>query len=417
MSDNYRYLIVVLLALFSCQGAREHRKELVAVTGSRIEIGFVDSVYSHILKENRKIWVYVPNCFNNPVFCGQKHYPVVYLLDGEAHFHSFTGMIDQLSEENGNMVCPDMMVVGILNTNRTRDLTPTADTSIDDENGEGELFSAFIEKELIPHVDSLYHPDPFRVLLGHSYGGLTVINTLLHHAQPFNAFIALDPSLTWDNCRLLHQADTLLRQTDFQNKFLFVAMANTMSTDMDLRHVKQDTAHENDHIRSILTLIDHLQQKKPTRLNWDYNYYEDEDHYSVPFRGAYDALHFIFRDYAFTAYAELFDSSTSADSAKNIIETHFRYESSRLGVQVHPPEHFINSLAYSCMNSGMTDKALAFFKMNIDHYPASGNVYDSMGDFYAHEKDTTDAIKYYKMALNIVAMAATKDKLKNLTGK
>jgi predicted alpha/beta superfamily hydrolase len=47
-------------------------------------------------------------------------YPVVYLLDGDAHFQSVVGMIQQLSEANGNMNCPGMIVVALPNTDHTR---------------------------------------------------------------------------------------------------------------------------------------------------------------------------------------------------------------------------------------------------------------------------------------------------------
>jgi predicted alpha/beta superfamily hydrolase len=83
-------------------------------------IGKVDSIQSEILDENRKIMIYVPNNGVN-----SKTYPVVYLLDGAAHFTSVVGMIKQFSQINGNTITPEMIVVAIPNTNRTRDLTPT----------------------------------------------------------------------------------------------------------------------------------------------------------------------------------------------------------------------------------------------------------------------------------------------------
>ena len=86
-----------------------------------IVIGKIDSVQSNILDENRKIWVHVPDGAAN----NKERFPVVYLLDGDAHFSSVVGMIQQLSTVNGNMMCPKMIVVGIPNTDRTRDLTPT----------------------------------------------------------------------------------------------------------------------------------------------------------------------------------------------------------------------------------------------------------------------------------------------------
>jgi hypothetical protein len=92
------------------------------VPDNRLSMGIIDSLYSPILKEYRKIWIYKPDGHTRNKGL---RYPVVYLLDGEAHFYSVAGMIQQLSEINGNTVCPQMVVVAILNTDRTRDLTPT----------------------------------------------------------------------------------------------------------------------------------------------------------------------------------------------------------------------------------------------------------------------------------------------------
>ncbi|RZJ98791.1 MAG: alpha/beta hydrolase, partial [Flavobacterium sp.] len=95
-----------------------------AQTDNRISIGTIDTVQSTILNEKRKVLVYVPKSSSNNAFATQT-YPVVYLLDGDAHFTSVVGMIQHLSQVNGNSFCPEMIVVGISNTARTRDLTPT----------------------------------------------------------------------------------------------------------------------------------------------------------------------------------------------------------------------------------------------------------------------------------------------------
>jgi predicted alpha/beta superfamily hydrolase len=99
-----------------------------AQTDNKIIIGKVDSVYSTTLKEQRKVWVYTPTMKTGEQIPGQR-YPVVYLLDGDGHFESVVGMIQQLSQVNGNTIVPEMIIVGIPNTNRTRDLTPTHITS------------------------------------------------------------------------------------------------------------------------------------------------------------------------------------------------------------------------------------------------------------------------------------------------
>ena len=137
------------------------------VEKENIVIGKTDSIQSKILGEQRKIWVHVPNGAN-------QKYPVVYVLDGDGHFSSVVGMIQQLSTINGNMMCPKMIVVGIPNTDRTRDLTPThidadpyvpADSIFYKTSGGGENFIAFIEKELMPYIDVKYPTAPYKILI------------------------------------------------------------------------------------------------------------------------------------------------------------------------------------------------------------------------------------------------------------
>ncbi|HTE24313.1 alpha/beta hydrolase-fold protein [Flavitalea sp.] len=107
---------LLFFVLYSCTGDNQ--------TNTKIELGNIDKLQSKILNEERKIWVYVPNAGSQDIYAKAK-YPVVYLLDGDAHFYSVVGMIQQLSSVNGNTLCPEMIVVGIPNTDRTRDLTPT----------------------------------------------------------------------------------------------------------------------------------------------------------------------------------------------------------------------------------------------------------------------------------------------------
>ena len=175
---------------------------------NKIVIGKIDSVYSKTLGEQRKIWVYTPDMTSGN---SNQHWPVVYLLDGDGHFASVVGMIQQMSQVNGNNVYPEMIVVAIPNTDRTRDLTPThiasdppmMDSNFSKTSGGGENFVAFIEKELMPHIDSVYPTAPYKVLIGHSFGGLTVMNVLTNHTKLFNAYIAIDPSMWYDRERFL----------------------------------------------------------------------------------------------------------------------------------------------------------------------------------------------------------------------
>ena len=108
-------------------------------------------------------------------------------------------------------------------------------------SGGGEAFMKFIGDELAPHIDSLYPTMPYRMLIGHSLGGITVINTLLHHTALFRGYIAIDPSMWWDQQKLLHEAAGAFKTPSYKGTSIFLAMANTLPPDLDTATVKNDT--------------------------------------------------------------------------------------------------------------------------------------------------------------------------------
>ena len=95
-------------------------------------------------------------------------------------------------------------------------------------SGGGENFMAFMEKELIPYIDSHYQTAGYRIFSGHSFGGLAVINAFFNHAKLFNAYIALDPSLWWEKQQWIKKQEAEMSKHDFSNRSLFVGIANNI---------------------------------------------------------------------------------------------------------------------------------------------------------------------------------------------
>ncbi|WP_185956502.1 alpha/beta hydrolase [Changchengzhania lutea] len=254
-------LSIPIILFISYFNAISHAQQ---VNQGNIIMGTVDSIQSKTLNELRKIWVHVPNAGNNTT----EKYPVVYLLDGYAHFASVTGMIQQLSSINGNTIVPKMIVVGIPNTNRMRDLTPVAEINAGDKtdeshSGGGEQFMDFLETELIPYIEEKYPTAPYKMYIGHSLGGLTVINTLLKRPELFSSYLAIDPSLWWADSFTLNESKIILNEKDFLEKSLFVGIANTMDPKMDLNSVKKDTTQTTQHIRDILEFSKNVVPNSP----------------------------------------------------------------------------------------------------------------------------------------------------------
>lgn len=376
----------------------------------------VDTVLSDILKEKRPVWVYTPG-YDTSYF-SKPEFPVLYVLDADDHFMSLVTMVKELSATAGNTVFPQMIIVGILNTrgHRTRDLTPTA-SAMDKSSGGGENFAAFMQNELIPYIDQHYPTAPYRTLIGHSLGGLTVINMQLKHTQTFSAYIAIDPSMFYDNENLLKQTPAMLKQKDFKGRKLFLGFANTMNENMDTAEVRKDTAEISHHIRAILKLSDYLAANKNNKLLWAKKYYPDDDHNSVPLNAEYDALRFIFKNNRFPRnqpYNQYFNKQYSAKQLRQMIDAHYKALSAEMGYNVRPSEPEINGIGYAFLQQKDYEKAAMFFQVNIDNYPKNFNVYDSMGDCYLAQGDKANAEKFFKKALSIKYTKEIMDKLDQL---
>jgi len=392
-----------------------------------VATGIIDSIHSQILKEQRKFWVHLPPSVINGLH-SEKKYPVVYLLDGDKNFNSVVGMIDLLSSVNGNSFFPEMIVVGILNTDRFRDLTPThvtvglwVDSATGKGSGGGDRFMQFIEKELMPHINSQYPAGRYRMMIGHSLGGLMAIHTLIHHKELFNSYVAIDPSMWWDQQKLLHESGQALKTTSYAGAVLFLGMAHTQSPGMDTVKLQSDTTEGTIHPRSILQLSRYIMTGSKNSLKADYKYYDEETHSSVPLIATYDALHFIFKDYQLTFTDSYFNDSTFRLAA--FLKDHYENINSEYGITAEdgskllPPEDLVNNLGFFVLGKKQFDKAEDMFKLNITNYPAGFMAYNYLGDLYAAKGDKINAIASYKKSLSRKENRETKKKLEKLESK
>lgn len=403
-------IFLVLIALFYSTFA-------FAQKDNKITIGTVDSIQSKILNEQRKIWIYVPRSWQGE---SQQRYPVLYLLDGDTYFYSVVGMIQRLGQVNKSTFFPEMIVVGIPNTDRTRDLTPThadaeppfVDAESSKVSGGGERFVSFIEKELMPHIDSLYPTQQYKMLIGHSFGGLTLMNILANHTKLFNSYICIDPSMWWDKMNFLKTTKKTLKEKNFTGTTLYLGIANTMEEGIGLKKIRRDTSDDTRHIRSILDLDGYIKGQKQNGLKYGSKYYSNDDHGSIPTIATYDGLRFIFDKYRFKhSSKELMDPKVDLAGK---FEQHYKEISKYFGYKIYPPENTLNSLGYQFLQQKQYEKAGSLFKMNVDNYPESYNAYDSYGDYFLTIGNKSKAIECFQKALSLKEIPDTRKKLNTL---
>jgi predicted alpha/beta superfamily hydrolase len=379
-----------------------------AQSQNNFSLGFADSVKSNVLKEQRQLLIYTPYQGKKSRAATKDIYPVIYVLDGENNFRSVAITVERLADMG---VCPPMIVVGIPNTNRSRDLTPTTVANNTDgvkNSGGGKQFLSFIEKELIPHIDSNYLTAPYKLFMGHSLGGLMVVHTMVHHKGLFNGYIAIEPAIWWDNHKVLNEAKDAIERDSYVNKTLFLALANHMERGVDTIAVQADTSDQTELTRYNLDLIHHVHKHPESKLRFKEVYYGNDNHGTVPLIAAYDALRFIFDYYAFPRYSEYQITNPNLPS---VISNHFRKITEELGYQVLPDVSLVNNLGYYALGSKRYDVAGKLFALNVRNYPGDANLQDSYGDYYLAIGDKINATMWFKKALSITEIPETRAKL------
>lgn len=251
------------------------------------------TISSAILKEDRIIYIHHPV---SDSAASTKRYPVLYLFDGESHFDMLAQYTDYLSRWDV-AVMPEMIVVGIVNTQRTRDLTPvesnidyygktdTSSVSWMKPSGGNGLLLQFISSELMPYMDAHYKTAAHKILAGHSFGGIATLNCMLTRPDMFDAYIAASPSLWWGNEYILKLADSKLSKGSTLHKQLFYCDANEGAADSTSFHT------------NLLRFDSLVKSKNIQGLSRQYTYYPSETHMTSPMPAYYDALRFIYREW------------------------------------------------------------------------------------------------------------------------
>lgn len=384
------------------------------------KVGALDSIYSENLKEHRAFYIQLPANYNPNK---NEKYPVVYVLDGEVLLPTVNNVLGFYS---GGFT-PEMVIVGISNTNnRTRDLTTSKINEkygmpFNEENGEANNFSKFIETELIPYIEKKYPVTTFRTLIGHSYGGLFVLYTLIHHPQLFSNYVAIDPSLDWDNQKLYLEAQTKMPDSNYNGKSLFMSLSGQLhwqNPEVTIDNVMEDTSEFTLFSRSNIAFSNMVKQNSKNGLAYDWKFYPKDLHGTVPFSSIKDGLIFNFEWYQWentnkfnspeTSKNELFDIITYR--AKKL-ETYFNYP-------VPPyPEEILNTLGYMSLDMEQTEKAKMYFEFAIQFYPNSANSYDSMADYYERKNDFENALKFVTKAFELNNEAYYAERIKTLKEK
>jgi len=350
-------ILVIFLACPTSTFAKAKTKDYV--------IGQALKLKSKVLNEERPLLISLPDGYEESTL----HYPVLYVTDGKGHFHYVTGVVKYLAQQ-GRM--PQLIVVGIPNTNRNHDFTPTK-TEKRPEGGGADTFVTFLKKELIPHIENSYRTQPYRIFFGHSLCGMFAIYTALNHSDLFNASISVSPWVIYDNGYILENARNMLKQKSELKKFLYITVGNEPE------------------IQPGLEDLDELfRRESPDGFEWKVDTFKNEDHSTIPVVSLHHGLRALYKSWQLPKKA--YKDGLPA------IEKHYQSLSEKFGYRINVPEFVLNFLGYKFMGDKKFDEAINVLKMNVEKYSDSANVYDSLGEAYEKNNELMLALKNYKIA-------------------
>lgn len=323
------------------------------------------TIESKALGERRAVLVTLPESYTR----GERKYPVVVMLD--AHPPQTVMMSGILDQQAWGGVMPQMILVGIPNVNRVRDLTPTATER--PGSGGGAKFLEFIGDEVLPLIDREYRTQPYRIFAGHSLAGLFVTYAMVERPELFGAYIAASPVLGWDKDLVIKAAEKAFAR-GFSRKTTYFA----------------GIGDEPEYQEGFDKFQSYLKRSKPKELSFEFRQFKEDNHGSVVLPAYYSGLRMVYDGWAPP------QSGTLAD-----VDRHYKRLSERYGYAIDVPEQLMNRIGYGLLNAGRTDEAIDAFKRNTKAYPRSANVYDSLAEAYEKAGKLKDARDNYEKAYKL----------------
>jgi predicted alpha/beta superfamily hydrolase len=325
---RHRFVPSALVILFVCF-------PLLAATASsppaeQISIGSTEQFESAILGETRALEIRLPPGHDDDA----KAYPLLLVLDGGDWF-SYMATLENMIAPNH---LPEMVVVGLPNTDRRKDLDIMND-SLGEPGAGAQRFTRFLDEELFPHLAKKYRVSSFRILAGHSLAATFVVHTLLTSPELFQGYIATSPSLhSAERKPVLDREYRSLNPASLSGKFLFISAGGMERPELE---------------EEVRRFAGDLDQRSDLDLDLHWKIYPTEGH--VPIKGFYEGLRLLFGDW--------FPSRESfVDADWDALSEHYRKLSYRFGFLVEPPVDIAASVARRLDRAGDSEAAMVVLR-------------------------------------------------------
>ncbi len=324
-------------------------------------------IYSETLSEDRAFYVSTPIDYDQ----SDSTYPVLILLDGKQNIEHSVASARMLAQWRG---IPGIIVVAIPSTNRVRDFTPSKDANYSSESGGASNFATFIENEIMSFVDANYRTHPYRIIEGHSLGGAFVLSQFLQNNAFYNAYIAIGPSLWWNDWELVKQVEDNWQSTINSETPIFLGIGQ-----LDGGGMQQDLTRFANAISRGNSNVEHRA-------------FPNEGHMSATLPSVYDGLAHIFKG---AIYSEKQWGDFNPESFLKFLKT----AQSTYGSSAKQTGEVFAALANHLIAKKDYAGAIVVLKENLKHYPENLFNYEELANAYALNDQSDMAISVYRDAI------------------
>ena len=368
-------VLFLIILLSSCQQNLSKEDSIAKnnIKSDSITIGQKHIITSNVLNEDRQILISLPDGYAT----SNANYPVLYLTDGFQNIEHVRGSVEILTR-TGNI--PPMIIVGVKSINRGKDFTFTKSKN-NPKSGGGNQFLEFLETELIPYIDTTYRTNSFRVLEGHSLGGLFAASALIEKPEIFQGFIIMSPALWWNGEELTNKVKTFFKSYPNLEKSLFFGIG------------KKESSKEFGMRKELTNFIDALNEDKPQKFNFEHKEFDDEGHMSSPLLSNYYGLKSIFSDLKYSnEFKANYNDITFLKKEKEILN--------KYGENAKRTAETYYELGATIYNENLPG-AITVFKRSIEVYPYDINLITTLAKLYEKNKDISNSIDTYIYAIEV----------------
>lgn len=368
----------IICITFAFLGTYRSTTSELGATTEQVVLGTKYTIHSEILGDDRSFIVNLPKGYEST----ELRYPVLYVLDAEYFYYQAYGALQFLSEcgYNNNRLVPQIILVAIMDGDRNRDFTatysPVQGPLRFPTSGGAAAYLKHIETELLPFIDENFRTSG-NILAGWSLGGLFTFYTFLEKPQLFAAYIAISPSLWWNNQEPLDWAKARIPDgAEFRQRLV----------------ITQGALEGGNIGNSVKGGIVPLLEEKKVK-GWVYVEIPGVSHYYTPYKALYDGLQAAFPDFAVP--------QKDLNEGLAAVKDHYAKVAAGYGYTINVPDDVYAALVRGWFNSHNPGEILPITDEWTATYPWSAIAWYFHGRTYQLLNDLDMARVYFQKAVTL----------------